>query len=186
MLLDDGFKFDRFVPPPWFSIEKNISTVFIQSKKQDINDEQAIQIYNFIKHTHYEHYTKIYTDGSKQSNGTVGSAIYVDDITATFSWKLDSQHTIVTAELFAIYQGIKFADRHLKEQNIVIFSDSLSALLMIKHYEHNISNLLINLIIHEIYNISIQGVDIVLQWIPSHHGIIGNNIVDQVAKEACS
>ena len=87
VLLDNDFKFDRFVPPPWFSTENNISTVFIQAKKQDIDEEQAIQIYNFIKHTCYEYYTKIYTDGSKQSNGTVGSAIYVDDITATFSWK---------------------------------------------------------------------------------------------------
>ena len=29
-------------------------------------------------------------------------------------------------------------------------------------------------------------VRIVLQWIPSHKGIIGNNIVDQVAKKACT
>ena len=31
-----------------------------------------------------------------------------------------------------------------------------------------------------------NNIKIVLQWIPSHKGIIGNNIVDQIAKTACS
>ena len=32
----------------------------------------------------------------------------------------------------------------------------------------------------------VSNVGIVLQWIPSHKGIIGNNVADQVAKNACS
>ena len=57
---------------------------------------------------------------------------------------------------------------------------------MIKHHEHNDTNFLINLIVQEIHSISSRDINIVLQWIPSHRGIVGNNIVDQVAKEACS
>ena len=186
LVRNNDYKFNRFFPPPWFSFERVVSTVFIQVKKQDINEEQATQIFNFIKNTTYEHYTKIYTDGSKQINGTVGSAIYIDDITSTFSWKLDSQHTIVTAELFAIYQGIVFTRRNLREDKIVIFSDSLLALTMIRYHENSHLNILTNLIVQEIYNLSIHGIDVVLQWIPSHRGIVGNNIADQIAKEACS
>ena len=185
-IVNDDFKFNRFIPPPWFSMENIVSTVFVQTKKEDINNEQAIQTYNFIKQTNYETFSKIYTDGSKQNNETVGSAIYVDDISSTFSWKLNSQHTIVTAELFAIYQAINFAHKNLKKQNIVIFSDSLSALLMIKNYQQNQLNFLVNLIVQQIYDFSIQSIDIALQWIPSHRGIVGNNIADQVAKDACS
>ena len=180
------FTIERFIPPPWFSIEKNISTLFIQSKKQDIDNEQAIQTYNFIKHTDYAHFSKFYTDGSKQDNGDVGSAVYVDEISSSFSWKLDSHHSILTAELFAIYQAALFSQKHLKNQKIVIFSDSLSALTIISHYNNNSSNILVNLIIKLIYESSIDGGDIVLQWIPSHRGIVGNNIADLVAKEACS
>ena len=55
----------------------------------------------------------------------------MDDISSTFSWRLSSQNSIVTAELFAIFQGIVFPKKHVKDQNTVIFSDSLSALLMI-------------------------------------------------------
>ena len=36
------------------------------------------------------------------------------------------------------------------------------------------------------YESSVDGGEIVLQWIPSHRGIVGNNIADLVAKEACS
>ena len=57
---------------------------------------------------------------------------------------------------------------------------------MIRYHENSHLNILINLIVQEIYNLSIQGIDAVLQWISSHRGIVGNNIADQIAKEACS
>ena len=57
---------------------------------------------------------------------------------------------------------------------------------MIKNYQQNQLNFLVNKIIQQVHDISFQGVDIALQWIPSHRGIVGNNIADQVAKEACS
>ena len=183
---NNDYNHDRFIPPPWFSIEENISTFFIQSKKEDINNEQAIQTYNFIKHTNYATYSKIYTDGSKQDNGSVGCAVYVDEISSSFSWKLESHHSILTAELFAIYQATLFARKHLKNQNIVIFSDSLSALTVINNYSNNSLNFLVNLVVKLIYHSCHDGVDIVLQWIPSHRGIVGNNIADLIAKEACS
>ena len=42
-----------------------------------------------------------------------------------------------------------------------------------------------NIILQQIYDFSILGIDVALQWIPSHRGIVENNIDDQVAKEAC-
>ena len=99
---------------------------------------------------------------------------------------MESHHSILTAELFAIYQAALFAQKHLKNQNTVIFSDSLSALTVINNYSNNSLNFLVNLIVNLIYHSSHDGVDIVLQWIPSHRGIVGNNIADLIAKEACS
>ena len=65
-IINNDFEYNKFIPPPWFSMENIVSTVFVQTKKQDINNEQAIQTYNFIKHTNYETFSKIYTDGSKK------------------------------------------------------------------------------------------------------------------------
>ena len=91
----------------------------------DMGKEEVHQIFSFLNYAEFKDYVKIYTDGSKQSNGSVGAAIYVDDISATFSWRLDSNHSILSAELYAVLQGISFASNHFENQNIVIFTDSL-------------------------------------------------------------
>ena len=83
-------------------------------------------------------------------------------------------------------QGILFAVNHLKNQNIVIFTDSLSALEIIQNPVNKGLNRLVNSILRQIYQLLTKSVKIVLQWIPSHKGIIGNNIVDHIAKTACS
>ena len=155
-------------------------------KKSNMGEMQVQQIFSYLAFNEFNHFVKIYSDGSKQINGSVGAAIYIDDISATFSWRLDSYHSILTAELFAIMQGILFAVNHLRNQNIVIFTDSLSALEIIKSSNKKGLNKLVNSILKQIYLLLTNKVKIVLQWIPSHKGIIGNNIVDQVAKAACS
>ena len=182
----DNEEFSRFVFPPWFDPKDFINTVFIQMKKTDMGDEEVQQIFSFLNFAEFKDFVKIYTDGTKQSNGSVGAAIFVDDISATFSWRLDSNHSILSAELFAIFQGISFASQHFKNQNIVIFTDSLSSLLGIQNPARKVFNKLICAILQQIYFYMIRNVKIVLQWIPSHKGIVGNNIVDQVAKTACS
>ena len=182
----DNEEYARFIFPAWFDPNDFINTVFIQMKKTDMGDEEVHQIFSLLNFAEFKDYVKIYTDGSKQSNGSVGAAIYVDDISATFSWRLDSNHSILSAELFAILQGITFANQHFKNQNFVIFTDSLSSLLGIQNPDRKVFNKLIHAILHQIYFLMIRNVKVVLQWIPSHKGIIGNNIVDQVAKSACS
>ena len=59
-------------------------------------------------------------------------------------------------------------------------------MLGIQSPERKVFNKLICAILQQIYSFLTQNVKIVLQWIPSHKGIVGNNIVDQVAKSACS
>ena len=72
------------------------------------------------------------------------------------------------------------------DANIVIFSDSLSVITIVNHNSNYSSNILVNLIVKIIYDSSLDGVEIVLQWVPSHRGIVGNDIADIIAKEACS
>ena len=182
----DNEDFARFILPPWFDPNDFINTIFIQMKKSDMGEEEVHQIFSFLNFADFENYVKIYTDGSKQANGSVGAAIYVDDISATFSWRLDSNHSILSAELFAILQGISFASKNFKNQNIVIFTDSLSSLLCIQNPDRKMFNKLICAILRQINLFLISNIKIVLQWIPSHKGIAGNNIADQVAKSACS
>ena len=55
---------------------------------------------------------------------------------------------------------------------------------MLRHPGRNQLNRLVNLIVRLIFNYVCDGVKIILQWIPSHKGIVGNDVVDQVAKNA--
>ena len=59
-------------------------------------------------------------DGSKQDNGSVGSAIFIDDLLATLSWKFDFQHSILTFELYAIYKWDLFVYEDLRNINVLI------------------------------------------------------------------
>ena len=102
-----------------------------------MGDGHVRQTFLFFDHSLYVDYVKVYTDGSKQDSGSVGSAIFIDDLSTTFSWKLDSQHSVLTFELYAIYQGILFVHDILKNQNVVIFINLLSALKMLKHPNRN-------------------------------------------------
>ena len=58
--------------------------------------------------------------------------------------------------------------------------------MCIKNPDRKGINRLVTQILRQIYSLLNNNVKVVLQWIPSHKGIIGNNIVDQVAKNACS
>ena len=64
--------------------------------------------------------------------------------------------------------------------------DSLSALQAIKGSIYKVKNY----IIYDIYNIITSlnniGINVVLEWIPSHVGILGNELADKEAKNALS
>uniref|UniRef100_A0ABD2XQX7 RNase H type-1 domain-containing protein n=1 Tax=Trichogramma kaykai TaxID=54128 RepID=A0ABD2XQX7_9HYME len=72
----------------------------------------------------------------------------------------------------------------LRQGNFLIFSDSESALKALSSFQCNsplISKLRLKLFIADKNNINV-----VLQWIPSHVGILGNEKADTMAKEATS
>ena len=75
--------------------------------------------------------------------------------------------------------------RHSKEKNFVIFSDSMSSLQSINGF--NLDSDLVRKFLKD-YTIdrSKNGKNIILCWIPSHVGILGNEKADAAAKSALS
>ena len=54
-----------------------------------------------------------FTDGSKVSNdelNSVGCASFNQNMKTTVCWKLDSRHSVLAAELFAIYKTLYLID----------------------------------------------------------------------------
>ncbi|KAL4149659.1 hypothetical protein QTP88_003551 [Uroleucon formosanum] len=123
----------------------------------------------------YPHHTKIFTDASKSSHGT-GFAFVENNKTSMF--KPPPETSIFSAESQAIHKAISHA-MTLVSEKILIISDSLSALLALKNPYPK--NEIIQAIQEEITH-SRKKIEFI--WVPSHTGIIGNELADKAANEA--
>jgi len=123
----------------------------------------------------YPYYTKIFTDASKSSQGT-GFAFVENNITSMF--KPLSETSIFSAESQATHKAISHATTLVSEE-ILIISDSLSALLALENpYPKNeIIQTIQEKLTHSRKKIEFM-------WVPSHTGIIGNELADKAANEA--
>jgi ribonuclease HI len=117
----------------------------------------------------------IFTDGSK-SQDKVGYA-FVHGLTK-YKRRIQNAASIFTAELYAIYDSLNYAES-LPHRTIIIITDSSSAISAITQY--NPSNPLIVMIQSRIANSSKH---FTLCWVPGHVGVAGNERADRAAKDA--
>ena len=137
----------------------------------DAREMKAKFLEHLVMHNNSEH---IFTDGSKSLDG-VGYAYYSDN--TQFTKRIQSQSSIFTAELLAIYDGLAYAERS-EHYNITIFCDSRSALVALKKYLN--PNPLIQKIQCRLYSSNKR---INFCWVPSHVGVIANEAADVLARE---
>ena len=98
------------------------------------------------------------------------------------SKRLPNNSTIFAAEATPITQALNYY-RHIDpvQHDVVIYSDSMSCLQAIEGKDTN--NPLICQIMNLLWALSDKGTCVRFCWMPSHCGIEGNEIVDQLAKE---
>lgn len=119
-----------------------------------------------------------YTDGSKSNNGA-GFAV-TDMVSMSKKIRTPQEWSAMTLEAGALREAIRVASCHPSNCHS-IFTDSLSTLEALK------SNRVKNPIIREIKDMILDSVkSISLFWIPSHIGILGNEIADLDAKSAAN
>ena len=150
------------------------TTLAKQQKKHSIK-EKIKQEYLQKKYQYKnENFSIIATDGSKKE-GEVGCGILFD--THKYKFKLPNYSSIYTAELYAIYKTITIA-KTKSITKILIITDSMSALQGIKNNKQE------HFIINKILSTLDETTNLVLLWVPSHIGIIENEIADALAQEA--
>ena len=164
--------------PPWEGdkIEVDLSLHDIISKKAD--SVHYMKCLVLEKLGLWPQSLKIYTDGSKCELRT-GCSFYVPCIKFSKLFRLTNGASVFQAELVAILQALKFVYEKPTVQRVVILSDSLSAIQAI---ENESDNCLVMEILYMAFLLSNVGIPIVLCWIPSHIGVLGNEIVDHLAK----
>jgi len=146
-------------------LAKNISPEIFRAKYYEICDQ-------------YQDYCKLYTDGS-MSGDHVGSATISGTTTKTV--RLPNGVSIFRAELYAITMALNIIYRR-KENNFIIFSDSMSSLQAVKSFRLELD--LVCQIIKEYSHLTEGGKRIVICWIPGHVNIPGNEKADSAAKSA--
>lgn len=173
--------------PPWEfpAIDVDISLSKTIKKAED-NPTKIRQLTSELM-DNYNDYTQIYTDGSKTEGNYVGSAVYIPHTETKLTATLPQTTTIYTAELIAINTALQYLidnSETYQNKNFALYSDSLSVLKTLSFHITNYSTSQIYVTYLLMKHLKATGVNVVMIWVPSHIGIIGNDTVDILAKQA--
>lgn len=129
----------------------------------------------------------LYTDGSRSIKEYNGSGVYLFDPLEyqSFAWNIGAKQEIFDAEYFAIFKALEIAFQKLSRiKEIWIFSDSQSVLKglqsSLKTRQHFLYEKIYTLA--EKIKIWDPNIKIIIQWVPGHMKIFGNEKADEAAK----
>ena len=160
--------------------KQHASPVQLQAIREDTED--------LIK-TLYKDHQQMYVDGSVDPDtGRAGSAFIlkctdssplIQSANRISDWVSSTQ-----AEVAAIFMGIKEIPIHNYSKKIVIFCDSMAAILELQRTIPDPLNPLVYDTLKLIHQLCLSNnISITIHWIPSHIGIYFNELVDHLAKE---
>lgn len=171
--------------PPWTTVKDYLETSMLIDENEGETD--ICTQFRILMDRRYSNYLCVYTDGSKtESPSSVSSAVYISYSGSVHSWKLDSRHSVVGAELHAIEMSLAIIkiDDELSENNVVILTDSKSSCLMISSPTGSYTNI-VGAIQRLLLDLNRQR-SVKIQWIKAHASIQGNEMADAAAKAAHS
>ena len=111
---------------------------------------------------------------------STASAMYYKAHNQITCWKLRKEHSVISAELFALFKALKYVHVTDKWGKFIVLTDSFSAIQMISNPGKNYIPI-VSQICHYLYELNKTGV-VILHWVKSHINIPGNEIVDKAAK----
>lgn len=153
--------------------------------KHDLNSTHLKLICCEYLYRNYASFYKIYTDGSKDGM-SIGAAFYDPYEQLNMRFKICANISIMETELIAIAEALSYVDS-TNLNRVVILTDSKSSLQHLARCTSTFRGTPIAYsIIDTILKLQQKGISLVLQWIPSHIGIDGNEKVDSFAKLASS
>ena len=177
--------------PPWVNLDKICKPYFSVQPVANISDSMAQQIFISLKED-FNPTVEIYTDGSKiivqDPSCSAAVIIKTDSDTVMYNYRLPPETEILGCELFAIKQALlyikeEYFDKSISVDRIAIYSDSLSSIKIIKNpCPRNYIYLVFS--IHKLLKTMMDIINIVIQFIPGHKNIQGNEMADLAANAA--
>ncbi|KAL5005834.1 hypothetical protein ScPMuIL_016992, partial [Solemya velum] len=168
--------------PPWHIDPPEVDIKLQSSCQKSKNPSVAKAIANEYIYRNCRHSLAIYTDGSKIPNGETGAAFVVPELKVNKGFRLPVHASVFTCELVAILLALFWVD-DFRPLRATIFTDSLSCLQAFT-YANRYSRKIVFEILQMVTILYRSGVNINFVWIPSHVGILGNEMADRAAKAA--
>ena len=166
--------------PPWRLSETVVCCDLIISSKKDYNPDVLKLIYTeHIEEAHADS-MQVFTDGSKNQNGT-GCAYVLNNEENSF--KLEKHSSIFTAELYSIFKVLQRIE-NVHNRNFTILTDSKSSIQAIQNI--NNSHPIVSKIQSWLIMMQARYKTVKLCWVPSHINIAGNERADRLAKEVAT
>jgi ribonuclease HI len=175
-------------PAPWQLKPPFVDTSLTHLVDKNENPTQAKALALEKIHNQWDRWTHVYTDGSKDpASKHVGYGVYCnDDQKARISKRLPNGQSVFTAELQAIDESLRVIPKITNNTQVVILSDSLSALQAIQSGKSHSRPKLLSSLLQKHTVLANRGYHIQLCWIPSHVGIAGNEGADKLARNSLS
>jgi len=171
---------DMDLPSPWECCK--IKCSMVMEKKENLDFATSFKL---LIEEAFRDFLDIYTDGSKVDDcSPVGAAFVIPKKKITAQYKLPKQTSIFQAEVIAIKKAVIYTKENLKEYpKVLICSDSKSALEALTNISRSgTRSREVASCYKELVTIP-TGQEIVLQWVPAHVDIHGNDIADRAAKD---
>ena len=171
--------------PPWVIKTANASCKLKNIIDKKDNPHIIKNLTQEYLDKNYKNHLKIYTDGSKDPvSGKTGAAFIIPREKVSYFKRTSDNLSVYTTEMIAIFKALK----HVQEQKynhkqIVILTDSLSAIKSIQSDQSSRPDILEPIQILA-YKLKAVGIDLTIEWIPAHVGILGNETTDKLAKAA--
>ena len=178
-------KMKIFETPPWKQTRpKTNMTLHSQISKSTTSQEEMKAYAQAHIWEHGQNKIMIFTDGSKDEEGRVGAAFCSKQLNLQEKFRLPDRNSIFTAEMTAINRVLEHLKTATFHEEVVIFTDSLSAVQAIDAGESKARPNLTIEIINNIDELAKNGKQCEIHWIPSHVGVEGNEAADILAKES--
>lgn len=172
---------------PWLRRCIDVRILKTRKKRHMICEEEKGKFLEFIEKSTKDIDTeKVYfTDGSLSPNGKSGSALVNLEENLETGVRLGNDASSTQSEIFALLLALKEIKRSGK--NGIICCDSQGALKSInsKNVKCRLHVKLINRLHIMVNSLLERGIQVIFIWVPSHIGLLGNEVADKKAKEAC-
>lgn len=176
--------------PPWTNIRRVLCPEFCSLTVNEMTNNTAKAVFIDIQNSKYPSFLELYTDGSviREPEVSVTAAVVVKklDTTEYFNWKLPVTMTILGAELYAIKQALDYINSmECVVPGVVIYSDSMSSIQILSNRTPNNYMNFVFPIQETLLQVN-KKKPVIIQFVPAHKDIEGNELADLAANAAHS